>query len=138
MPRRLVIAGVVVTGVGLILLGYLDPVIKVLFFGPSALGAGVGFAGGATSFTRTGVFTGNFTGGFTTPSVRGAAAGTISLVSVATIVVFAATVIGLLLTIAGSFAVGKKMPTVAGPAPEAKDANPPKENSRSRTPTTET
>jgi hypothetical protein len=138
MPRRLVIAGVAVTGVGLILLGYLDPVIRVLFFGPSALGAGGGFAGGATSFTRTGVFTGNFTGGFTTLSGRGAAAGTTSLVSVATIIVFVATVIGLLLTIAGSFATGKAMPTVAGPAPAAKDANPSQDSSPSRTPPTAT
>jgi len=122
MPRRLVVSGVVITGIGLILLGYFDPVIRVLFFGPSALGVGGGFSGGVTTFTRTGVSTGSLTGSFATSFGRGAAAGTTSLASVATIIVFAATVIGLLLTIAGSFAAGKAMPTVAGPAPAAKDA----------------
>lgn len=114
MPRKLLIAGIVITGVGLLLLGYLDPVIRVLFFGQS----GISVTGGSTAFTRTGSFTGTLPGNFTVvPSQfagRGGAAGTLSLVSVETIVVFVATIIGLLLTVAASFAT-KAARTGAGP-----------------------
>ena len=103
MPRRLVIAGIVVTGAGLGLLGYLDPAIRVLFFGPT----GVSALGAATSFTRTGSFTGTFTGVPSQLAGRGAE-GAASLDTVATVLAFAATVIGLLLTIAGSFGPGKQ------------------------------
>lgn len=121
MPKRLVVAGIVIMGIGLALLGYLDPVIRIIFFGPT----GAGLSGG-TSFTRTGsafTFSGStFTGGGGGLG-RGAAAGTTSLVSVVTIIVFVATVVGLLLTIAGSFATGRPMPTGAGPGPAAEQTS---------------
>lgn len=112
MPRKLVLAGIVITGAGLALLGYLDPVIRIIFFGQT----GLGLAGGGGAFTRTGTFVGNFTGGNGRFVGRGA---TTSVVSVATIIVFVATVVGLLLTIAGSFATGRPMAAGAGPAPAA-------------------
>lgn len=118
--KKLVIAGIVITGVGLALLGYLDPVIRIIFFGQP----GLGLAGGSPTATGTNGFAGNFTGGVRQFAGRAAGPGTASLVSVATIIVFVATVIGLLLTIAGSFAAGRPFPTGAGPSPAAKAANP--------------
>lgn len=114
MSRRLVIAGIATMAVGLALLAYLDPVIRIIFFGRPGLGPA-----GQSAVTRTAAFLGNLTGGSSQFLGRGAASGTTSLVSVATIVVFVATVIGLLLTIAGSFAAGKPMPTGVGPGPAA-------------------
>jgi len=112
MPRRLVVAGIVITAVGLAMLAYLDPVIRIILFGQS----GVGSLGG-TQFVRNGTLSGNFSGSGNFAG-RGAG-GTNSVVSVATIVVFVVAVIGLLLTIAGSFATGKGIPTGAGPSPAA-------------------
>lgn len=112
MPRRLVVAGIVITAVGLAMLAYLDPVIRFTLFGQS----GVSSLGGVQS-VRNGTLPGNFSGSGNLAG-RGAG-GTGSLASVATIVVFVVAVIGLLLTIAGSFAAGKAIPTSAGPAPAA-------------------
>jgi hypothetical protein len=120
MPRRLVVAGIVIIGVGLAMLAYLDPDVRILFFGQT--GAGLG---GGSTFTRTGFAVtipgANFSSGFTG---RGTALGTTSLTTVLTIIVFVATVIGLLLTIAGSFASGGSIPTGASPGPAAKSSKP--------------
>jgi hypothetical protein len=119
MTRRLIIAGIVITGVGLALLGYLDPTIRVLFFGSTGLGSRLANAGGTANFTRTGGIVGNVTGGISTIAGRGGDGGTLSFLSLATIIVFAATVVGLLLTIAGFFAAGRGMPRGPAPAPAA-------------------
>jgi len=118
MPRRLVVVGIVIMTVGLASLAYLDPVIRIIFFGASGSGLA---GGGASSFTRTGfavtVPGANFSNDFVQ---RGPGGGTTSLASLGTIIVFVATVIGLLLTIAGSFAAGKTTPSRPGPTPAAK------------------
>ena len=101
MARKLVLAGIIIIGVGLALIGYLDPVIRILFFGQGGLGARVTVNSGATSITRT------------------AALGGTPMLDLATILIFAATVIGLLLTIAGVFAAGKQVPKTGGPAAAA-------------------
>jgi len=117
LPRRLVVAGVIVTGIGLVMLGYLDPVLRGLFFSGTLTGSN------GSTFTRTTeTFNVNFTNG---PIVFSRGSGTVSLVSVATIIVFFVTVIGLLLTIAGSFASGGGIPTGAGPAPAASSGEEP-------------
>jgi len=92
------------------MLAYLDPIIKVLFFGGSLPGVN-----GSAVTRTTATFNVNFTNG---PIVFTRGGGT-SLVSVATIVVFVVAVIGLLLTIAGSFATGAGIPPGAGPTPAA-------------------
>jgi hypothetical protein len=124
MPRRLVVAGIVIMAAGLAMMAYLDPIIRIIFFGQGGLGL---VGGGGTNFTRTGFAVtipgANFSNTFSGFG-RGASGSTTSLVSVATIIVFVATVIGLLLTIAGSFAAGRGIPTPAGPAPAAKSASP--------------
>ena len=118
MARKLVLAGIIIIGVGLALIGYLDPVIRILFFGQGGLGARVTVNSGATSITRTGGFGGNVTAAASSLAGRGALGGT-PMIDLATILVFAATVIGLLLTVAGVFAAGKQAPKKGGPAPAA-------------------
>jgi hypothetical protein len=127
MPRRLVAAGIVVTAIGLTMLASLDPVFRTLLFGQG----GAGSIGGV-QLTRTGSLSGNISGVATLAD--GGARGTSSVVSVVTIVVFVVAVIGLLLTIAGSFATGKGIPTGAGPSPAAAEPKPQRNNSRSKFP----
>jgi hypothetical protein len=112
LPRRLVVAGIIVTGIGLAMLGYFDPTISTLFLG------GTVTEGGASTLSRTATFNVNFTTGPIVFPARGSNS-TTSLVSVATMVVFVVAVIGLLLTIAGSFATERSLPGGAGPSPAA-------------------
>jgi hypothetical protein len=110
LQRRLLIAGIVITAIGLASLGYLDPSVNNLLFGGT-----ISVDNGGQSLTGTQTFNVNFTNGpIVFPSSSG---GTTSLVSVATIIVFVVAVIGLLLTIAGSFAAGGGTPTGTGPPP---------------------
>lgn len=118
MPRRLVVAGIVVTGIGLALLAYLDPTIQSLFFGGSVAGSS-----STTTLSRTLTFNVNFTNGPIVVPARGS--GGTSLASAETAIVFLVAVIGLLLTIAGSFATGGRTPTGPGPAPAASSGEEP-------------
>jgi hypothetical protein len=109
LPRRLAVAGIVMTAIGLGLLAYLVPVIRNLFLS-GTLTTDTGVSG----LTGTQTFHVNFTTG---PIVFGnsGSGGTTSLEALATVVVFVGTVIGLLLTIAGSFAGSKPISADPGP-----------------------
>lgn len=109
---KLVVAGLVIIGAGLALLGYLDPVIRILFFGTAA--------GGGSAFVRSGSSSFTFTGGAGSFAGGAAAGGRTPLISLETIIVFVVMVIGLLLTIAGTFSAGGGMPKTAPTMPAAK------------------
>ncbi len=115
LTRKLVIVGLVLTGVGLALMGYLDPVVRVLFFGPTVVGAGAAFRS-ATGITG---FAASTTRNFTSVAGRTAVGGTTSVLVVATIIAFAAALVGLLLTAAGVLTAGKVLPKGTGPTPAA-------------------
>ena len=106
MTRKLVIAGLSLTGAGLALMGYLDPVVRILIFGPTAANAGTALrvaTGIGTSASR------NMT----------SVAGTTPLLDVVTVIALAAAVVGLLLTVAGVLSAGKGLPKASAPTPAA-------------------
>lgn len=103
MQNKLMLIGIVLIAVGLGMLAYFDPIVRVLVFGSSFSSSGA--SGGARSFSG-----GNFTSGsFSSSSfaaARGATAGGSANELMETFSAFGASVIGLILVVAAALTRG--------------------------------